>query len=276
MSTLYVSDLDGTLLRSDERTSDYTNRVVGGLVRRGAAFTYATARSWFTAHKVTAGLTAAFPVIVYNGVFILDNATGELLMENYFSRQEAEELLRDLLGAGIAPIVYSRIGGAEKFSYLPARLNAEGEAFILSRKGDSRDRPAETEAELFAGSIFYFTCIGGEAELVAFDAKYRERFHCSFAREYYSGAWFLEIMPKAATKANAAKALAARLGCGRIVAFGDGKNDLDLFAIADEAYATANADPALKAAATAVIASNDEDGVAKWLAERFSIEEAMP
>ena len=26
--TLYVSDLDGTLLRSDQTTSDYTNRVI--------------------------------------------------------------------------------------------------------------------------------------------------------------------------------------------------------------------------------------------------------
>ena len=114
MTTLYVTDLDGTLLRSDERTSDYTNRVINGLVKRGMAFTYATARSWATAHKVTAGLTAAFPVIVNNGVFIRDNATGELLLENYFSRGEAEGLLRDLLSAGINPIVYSRIGGEEK------------------------------------------------------------------------------------------------------------------------------------------------------------------
>ena len=276
MTTLYVSDLDGTLLRSDERTSDYTNRVINGLVQQGVAFTYATARSWATAHKVTAGLTAAFPVIVNNGTFIRDNSTGEYLLENYFTRREAEELLRDLLSAGISPIVYSRIGGEEKFSYLPARMSSGGEAFILSRKGDSRDRPAEGEEELFAGSVFYFTCIDAREKLAVFDEKYRERFHCNFAREYYSGAWFLEIMPRAAAKANAAKALAARLGCARIVAFGDGRNDLDLFHIADEAYAVGGADPALKAAATAVIGSNDEDGVAKWLEKRFSAEEAIP
>ena len=32
MKTLYVSDLDGTLLRSDQRTSEYTNRTVNALV----------------------------------------------------------------------------------------------------------------------------------------------------------------------------------------------------------------------------------------------------
>ena len=53
--------------------------------------------------------------------------------------------------------------------------------------------------------------------------------------------------------------------------FGDGINDLDMFHIADEAYAVENAVPELKAAATAVIVSNDEDGVAKWLRENCMI-----
>ena len=51
-------------------------------------------------------------------------------------------------------------------------------------------------------------------------------------------------------------------------------SDLDLFQVADEACAAANADPALKAAAAAVIGYSDEDGVAKWPEERFSTEEA--
>ena len=29
------------------------------------------------------GMTAAFPLIVYNGAFIKDNATGEMLLENF-------------------------------------------------------------------------------------------------------------------------------------------------------------------------------------------------
>lgn len=40
MRTLYVSDLDGTLLRSDERTSGYTNRTVNRLVGEGMLFSY--------------------------------------------------------------------------------------------------------------------------------------------------------------------------------------------------------------------------------------------
>ena len=43
--TLYVSDLDGTLLRSNERTSDYTNSVINRLTAQGMIFSYATALS---------------------------------------------------------------------------------------------------------------------------------------------------------------------------------------------------------------------------------------
>lgn len=43
MKTLYVSDLDGTLLRSDETTSEYTNNVINNLTDRGMIFSYATA-----------------------------------------------------------------------------------------------------------------------------------------------------------------------------------------------------------------------------------------
>ncbi|MDE6789584.1 MAG: HAD family hydrolase, partial [Ruminococcus sp.] len=66
MNTLYVSDLDGTLLRSNEITSDYTNSVINSLTDMGMIFSYATARSFITAKKVTKGLNARIPLIVYN------------------------------------------------------------------------------------------------------------------------------------------------------------------------------------------------------------------
>ena len=38
MGNLYVSDLDGTLLRSNEVTSEYTNQVINSLVSKGMLF----------------------------------------------------------------------------------------------------------------------------------------------------------------------------------------------------------------------------------------------
>ena len=86
-----------------------------------------------------------------------------------------------------------------------------------------------------------------------------------FQVDLYTREQWLEIMPKAASKASAALWLKSSLGCGRLVVFGDGENDVDLFEAADEAYAVANAADVLKAVATGVIGANDEDGVARWL-----------
>ncbi len=112
MRTLYVSDLDGTLLRSDERTSGYTNRTVNRLVGEGMLFSYATARSFQTARKVTAGLEAEIPLIVYNGAAVADNRDGSFLQMDFFGG-EAAEILDELEACGVFPIVYAVAGGRE-------------------------------------------------------------------------------------------------------------------------------------------------------------------
>ena len=78
-------------------------------------------------------------------------------------------------------------------------------------------------------------------------------------------------MPFAASKANAIKQLKELLECDRVVAFGDGRNDIDMFELADESYAVQNADEQLKRYATSVISSNDEDGVAHWLEDNYIV-----
>ena len=268
MPTLYLSDLDGTLLRSDQRTSAYTNKTINRLVGEGMLFSYATARSFNTARKATAGLDANIPLIVYNGAFIIDNTTHKLLLRNLFTGEEAATVLRDLLAADVSPIVYC-LDDKERFVYNRERINQETRAFVNSRRGDSRDTPVMNNAELTRSGTFYFTCIDTEEKLSPLHEKYRDVFSCVFSRDIYSGAQWLEIMPKGATKAHASRQLAKLLGCEHIVVFGDSVNDIPLFDAADERYAVANANDELKARATAVIGSNDEDGVARWLANHW-------
>ena len=269
--TLYVSDLDGTLLRKNQRTSDYTNEMINSLIAKGMHFSYATARSSYTSVKVTQGLTAGFPLIVYNGAFILDNQTGRHLVENYFPRELVVTLLQLLKEREIAPLVYAFVEGRERFSYELSQLNQATIEFVNSRQ-DERQRPVDTFAQLLEGDIFYITCIGEEEKVKPIYEQYKERLNCIFHKDIYSGEYWLEMLPKMASKANAVVQLKKYLGCDRVVVFGDAMNDASMFDIADESYAVANAVDALKEKATAVIGSNEEDAVAHWLEKRFEQE----
>ena len=265
--TLYITDLDGTLLGSDQTVSLFTANAVNTLIRRGMLFSYATARSAHTAAKVTHGITASLPAIVYNGAFIVDHQSGKLLLSNYFSPSDTAAIRTVLASAQLHPIVYAHTGGVETFSYLSGHMSAGANEFLSTRRGDPRNNPVEHAGALYAGQIFYFTCIDDAEKLYPVYEKLRRDFSCVYQKDTYSENQWLEILPQNANKATAAQKLKELLNYRRIVSFGDGKNDLPLFSISDECYAVANADEALKAAATGVLANNDDDSVAKWLLE---------
>ena len=72
MKTLYLSDLDGTLLNSACRITPFTAETINRLCENGILFSFATARSRSTTLKVTKGIECSLPVIVYNGVFTVE------------------------------------------------------------------------------------------------------------------------------------------------------------------------------------------------------------
>ena len=94
----------------------------------------------------------------------------------------------------------------------------------------------------------------------------------------YSGvAWegrqwrWLDVHHSDASKGGAIEIMKELLGIERVVCFGDSDNDLSMFEMADESYAPANANDAIKAAATAIIGHHDEEGIARFLRERFKL-----
>lgn len=153
MKTLYVSDLDGTLLRSNETTSEYTNSVINNLTDRGMIFSYATARSLITAKKVTSGLRAEIPLIVYNGAFIVDNLTGEVLAANYFD-ESVGSVLDDLFGNQIFPIVYARDRWQGEVFICPGAVHRWYEEVPAQQAGGYQDTCRKVCGELESGRYF--------------------------------------------------------------------------------------------------------------------------
>lgn len=269
MRTLYVTDLDGTLLNTKDRINPESLRIINELVSRGMLFTYATARSLESACVVAEGLTLTSPVIVYNGAFIMRPDTKEIISSLYFTEEEAGFVRRILEQSQISPLVYSFVQGRERVSWNTARENEGIKRYLSKRKGDRRLRPLEDGERLYDGNVFYYTCIGEKEELMPLYEIFSgdERFRCTLQQELYRPEYWCEIMPRKATKAEAIRTLKNLWNCDRIVSFGDAINDIPMFRISDECYAVENAVPELKRAATGIVDSNDKDGVAKWLAQ---------
>lgn len=271
MKTLYLTDLDGTLLRSDERISEYSANIINRFVQNGGCFSYATARSIVTASKVTVGLNAEFPMICCNGAFIFENMTHDMLISNYFSSEEVKCASEILQKHNIYPLVSAFINGTERVAYIERYISPATMSHLDNRIGDPRHYKANNAEELYSGSIFRFACMDTDASLLPIYniLKLDNRFNCIYQRALYSNGFWCDILPAKATKANAALQLKSILGCDKMVVFGDERNDLSMFSVADEKYAMYNAVPELKEIATAVIDSNDNDGVAKWIEQHI-------
>lgn len=268
--TLYIADLDGTLLTPEQRVSEYTADIVNRLQAEGMLFSYATARSVHTGSAVTKGISFRCPVIAHNGTFIMNNSTFEMLHGCFFTEDEAARIIRELDRLGMAHIAYSWLDGAERFSFLETLMSPQLKAFLDLRLNDARRRAVARREELYRGRIYYFNCIDVPEKAYELYDLFRSEFNCVCAPEVYSGDVWLEIMPKDASKASACLRLKDMLGADRLVVFGDGINDMPMFRIADECYAMENAVDELKAVSTGVIGANTADGVAKWLEANYA------
>ena len=269
MKTLYVSDLDETLLRHDERLSDFTVQSINTLIEKGMVFSFATARSALTAREVTKGLSPRLPIIVYNGTFIVEQGTQRKLHSVVFSPTEVKCILDVLLAHGLSPFVRALTNEQEAVRYRSDRITRAMQKYLDRRIGDQRLTPIRSNEDLLPGEVFCFTCMDDKSRLLPALEELEREFRCLFFKDVYTDEWWLEIQPTAATKANAVLALKDLMACDRVVCFGNGENDISMFGVADECYAVENAHPSLKAIATNIIPSCDEDGVAKWLLKNY-------
>lgn len=266
--TLYVTDLDGTLLGETPRIPEAAVDMLNEMLDAGLPFTVATARSWASTKKIVERLHLKHPIVLYNGAHILDPVT-ETLMENCsLNREQILEIAQLCADAGVCCRVESMIDGVCRVSWIKA-LEDEGlHLYVDPRKGDARFRPVERMEQLADGEPFQCAMFGREEQLTPLfeQLKALDYLYVSMIEDSYDKGWlWLSCARKDSNKAEGVNKLRSLTGCRRIVCFGDNHNDLPMFSVADEAYAVGNAVDEAKQAATGVIGSNVELGVAKYL-----------
>lgn len=276
MTTLYVCDLDGTLLSPDASPSAFTVDTVNSLVAQGLSIAIATARSVVSLRRVTEGLHLEGPACVYGGAFIVDLSTGETLVDHVIDPELVDEVLGVFAENGAAPLVYSLDSSPEAEAHADTVgwvRGAEGpgiEWYLAERGADPRFRPVAHPSELTRDGTFSVVALAPEADLEPvrriLDSRYGDRLTVTLQPEtYLEGIYWLEVAALGSDKGAGIRELARAWGADRMVCFGDNLNDLPMFDVADEAYAMANASDEVKARATGVIDSNADDGVARWL-----------
>ena len=270
--TLYVSDLDGTLMRGDETLSAYTVQTVNSLVEQGMAFTYATARSIESARTIAGGLRLKLPVITRNGAVLADNATGRHLEKALFTAEEVallKEWLPELPENGF---VSCFIGERMIKTAVIGKHSPAFQGYIDYYRDKTPAIVMVDHMEgLFCGEPGYVTLIGEKEEIAPFYERMKQYsgWECVFQKDTYRDEFWLEICPRNSTKAKAVLRMKEEMGFRKLVVFGDSVNDLPMFQAADEAWAVANAMPELKEIATGVIGGNEEDAVARYLQNVF-------
>ncbi len=262
MNTLYITDLDGTLLDNDKRVPEHAAKTLNSLIANGVKISYATARSFNSAAPLLRNVRFSCPCAVYNGVFIIDPKSGERLYGRGFS-ENAAGFARDFFTREkILPIVYSFINGEYKISYIESSSPAV-QAYISAHEGDPRMRKARDIDELFEGEIFYFTVIREEKlPIICSTFGENEDFSINVQKDTYDNSIWHEIYDGGCSKAAAARRLKELLGAEELVCFGDNVNDIPMIEAADVGVAVENACGELKSCADFVI---EVGGVADFI-----------
>lgn len=266
--TLFISDLDGTLLNSNAKITPVTAKIINKLIDDGLIFTYATARSYITALKVIGKINFKYPAVHKNGVCIQNPQTGEYFDKRVFDKNIISEVIKKIQDNELLPLVYSYIDGEERLSWILGKENDAMKSFFEERKNDKRFRPINDYEKFYDGeihNIMFLSKYYEELKRILDILNLNEYFVYHIQEDGYISQYFLEIIRFDAGKDSGVQKVKELVGADKIVCFGDNINDISMFNVSDEKYAVANAIDEVKNIATAVIDSNDDDGVAKWL-----------
>lgn len=245
---MIVTDLDGTLFRSDKTISAYTKSIIARCQALGVQFVVATARMK--------------PLV--------DHFIPDIPLDGYICHNGAVVWYR---GSEIAS---RRIGAASVRATLE-RIRAHNPDLKLSVQA------GDTFYANFDASYMTKTSAMQQLELSALPDLDAEKISIllSSAAEAAQYAPLLDdslyivcsenrygmIMRRDATKQNGVRDIADAAGISPsdIAAFGDDYNDIDMLKACGHAIAVQNAISEVKAIAHDICEDNDHDGLAKWL-----------
>ncbi|MGW6520734.1 HAD family hydrolase [Streptomyces sp. NPDC054962] len=254
---LVATDLDGTLLRSDDSISQRTRDALAAATAAGAAHIVVTGRGVPWTRHILDDLGYDGLAVCGQGAQVYDAGAHRLLTSVTLDRQ--------LAGVALAKIE-AEVGPL----YLAAsRDGLDGDVLVgpgYAVTGALPSTPFTDASDLWSAPLSKIYIQHPELSDDALAAAAR-RAAGGFVTVAMAGAGIVELLPLGLSKATGLSLAARRLGLKATdtIAFGDMPNDIPMFAWASHGVAMANAHEELKAVADEVTTSNDDDGIAVTL-----------
>jgi Cof subfamily protein (haloacid dehalogenase superfamily) len=260
---MVATDLDGTLLRSDGTVSERSRKALRAAAEAGLVVAFVTGRPprWLddlvdeTGHVgVAAGA---------NGAVLYDMGAERVLSAHPLQVPDLRTVTAQIRAA--FPAVSFAVEYGDCFAAEPTYVHD----WQINPRTDRRGRPIPPPVIGDLETIIDRPAVKLLAKDRAADADEFlvsvEPLLAGRATVTHSSSFgLLEIGAAGVTKASGLAELAARNGVvpAEVVAIGDMPNDVPMLEWAGRAFAVGNAHPAARAAADAVVGSNDEDAVA--------------
>ena len=265
---LLAIDLDGTLLRSDHRLSERNRLAIRGAMQQGVEIVLATGKTRNSALELIEDLDINSPGIFMQGL-ITYNGDGTVRRRHIMDKQIAQHVFALAELHSFRAIAYS---DNRAFSLMPDEVS------------DRMTEYGEPEAELVASWHEVLNAIDIN-KIILYDAEDRVAVLREQIRESIGAyvhvtraniAGMLEVLPGNTSKGQSLKLLLEEMGIEprNALAIGDGENDIEMLQAVGIGVAMGNAVQLLKDAASEIVPSNDDDGVAHAI-EKFVINEKV-
>ena len=255
---LVVTDLDGTLWDGRERIHARTLRALRTLEERGLPLLVATGRRLRSAAGTLARSGLTPPAVLLDGALGRDLGTGRTFHEATFTPADAQRVLAAFEAGGVSPCVYVDLPGVDVFVGEHPSTSARHLEWI--GQGLARD---DLSAVIDRERVFAFA-IAGAQEPALREVLTRVAPHASgtVARDSVLGGASITVRPRGVSKWDGVLAWCAdqHLDPDRVLAVGDGENDVELLTACAVACVVQDAAPAALALADHVIAPAAEGG----------------
>ncbi|MEH6952478.1 HAD family hydrolase [Nitrobacter sp. NHB1] len=255
--SLVISDVDGSLVTPDKRLTEAAIKAVKDLADRDIGFTITSSRPAFGMRMLIEPLGLQLPLGAFNGSLIVDPAFN-VLQKTVISAPAARIAIDALMKASDVDIW---LFTADRWL-----ITRDDGRYVPHEQATIRTPPVIVSGlDEFTNDACKIVGVSADPEKLARCEIALQAALAGQASAIHSQSYYLDITPAGQDKGTFVEAMAKRLDIAprNIATIGDMQNDLAMFGKSGLSFAMGNADDDVKAQATYVTDTNENDGFAK-------------